>query len=280
MTRILVGTSSWSDHLHFYPEGLPSNQQIVYYSQRFPVVEINSTYYRPMPKRNFELWAQRTPDDFVFDVKPHRQLTWHDRKNPPSDEAALGFSEALQPLRDADKLGVLNFQLAPWVVFKPANLDYLWHMRGLFPEDVFAVEFRHRSWLEGDHVPGLLRQLVDHDISLTVVDQPQIGSGSVPTILQLTHPRLALVRFHGRNTKMWYARVKKSTERFDYLYNRQELEEWVPQISTLAEQTEELHLLFNNNAQDYALRNARQLRMLLREGLPHEEVPLSPIEEE
>jgi len=105
MTRIYGGTSSWSQHTNFYPKGLRSSEQIAYYAQHFPVVEVNSTFYRMMPQRNFRLWAERTPEGFIFDVKPFRQLTWHDRKNPPDEEVTETFRESLQPLRDAGKLG-------------------------------------------------------------------------------------------------------------------------------------------------------------------------------
>ena len=91
MTHIYVGTCSWFQHTNFYPEGLPSNQQITYYAQHFPVVEINSTFCRMMPQRNFRLWAERTPQGFVFDVKPYRQLTWHDRKNPLDEQVTERF---------------------------------------------------------------------------------------------------------------------------------------------------------------------------------------------
>ena len=58
-----------------------------------------------------------------------------------------------------------------------------------------------------------------------------------------------------------------TAERFDYLYSEEELEEWVPKVGQLAEHARELHLLFNNNNQDYAVQNARQLSMLLRGSL-------------
>ena len=68
MTRVYVGTCSWADHTNFYPPELPKNQQIIYYSQSFSVVEIDSSFYRLMPARNYQLWAERTPPGFVFDV--------------------------------------------------------------------------------------------------------------------------------------------------------------------------------------------------------------------
>jgi len=101
-----------------------------------------------------------------------------------------------------------------------------------------------------------------------VVDEPQVGSGSVPTVLDVTTPEVSIVRFHCRNTRTWYARTATTGERFDYLYSREELQEWVPRIGELASLVENVHVLFNNNARDYAVQNGRQLRMLLREGLP------------
>lgn len=272
MARIYVGTSSWADHKPFYPKGLPKNQQISYYAQRFPIVEINSSYYRMMPVRNYGLWAERTPDGFVFDVKPYRQLTWHDRKNPPDEEITQAFRGILQPLRDAEKLGAVHFQFPPWYKHSERNIDYIKWLREQFGEDRVGVEFRHRSWLVGDHLPELLTTFRAHNIGLTVVDEPQMGDGSVPTLLEVTNPDLVIMRFHGRNYKKWYARVKTTGERFDYLYSEEELEKWVPKVAQLAENSREVHALFNNNAQDYAIQNARQLRMLLRNSLEGEVV--------
>ncbi len=267
MTRIYVGTSSWADHTNFYPEGLPKNQQIRFYAQVFPIVEINSTYYRMMPERNFRLWAERTPAGFVFDVKPYRQLTWHDRKNPPQDEVMAAFRSTMQPLRDAGKLGAVTFQFPPWFTFRLSNVEYLRQIRESFPDDAVCVEFRHRSWLEGDHVPHLIETLRDYGLGLTVVDEPQLGSGSVPTVVEVTTPDLSLVRFHGRNYKTWYKKVKRTADRFDYLYSEEELQEWVPNVAKLAEEVQELHVLFNNNRADYAVRNARQLTTMLQDDL-------------
>jgi uncharacterized protein YecE (DUF72 family) len=265
--RIYVGTSSWSDHEEFYPPDLPSNQQITFYAQHFAIVEINSTFYRLMPERNFLLWAQRTPPAFLFDVKPYRQLTWHDRKNPPDQHAFEAFGSSLQPLRDAGKLGAVHFQFPPWFKFEADNVAYLKHCRESLPQDRVSVEFRHRSWLEGDHVGHLVDTLSGYEVGLTVVDEPQIGSGTVPTVVAVTTPELSIVRLHGRNAKMWYKRVKRTADRFDYLYTDEELQAWVPNVAQLAEKAREIHIFFNNNQQDYAVRNALQMRDLIQQTL-------------
>lgn len=272
MSRIYVGTCSWSDHTDFYPPGLPSNQQLSFYAQHFSVVEIDATFYTMMPARNYQLWAQRTPPEFVFDVKPYRQLTWHDRKSPPDDEITQRFRDSLEPLRQAGKLSALNFQFPPWFVYRKENLEYLRRCRDNFPNDRLSVEFRHRSWLEEARVDEVVGVLRDLRVGLTVVDEPQIGSGSVPTVLEVTRPDLALVRFHGRNAKMWYAKVKRTGERFDYLYSEEELRDWIPNIAHLAERADELHLLFNNNRDNFAVLNAQQLQMILQNSMPGSKV--------
>jgi uncharacterized protein YecE (DUF72 family) len=81
VSQIYVGTCSWSDHEGFYPPVVPQNEQIRYYAKHFPIVEVNSTFYRLTPERNYRLWAERTPKGFLFNVKPFKQITWHDRKN-------------------------------------------------------------------------------------------------------------------------------------------------------------------------------------------------------
>lgn len=60
--------------------------------------------------------------------------------------------------------------------------------------------------------------------------------------------------------------MKTSAERFDYLYSEQELSEWVPNAKELSQSAQEMHILFNKNNQDCAVRNGRQLSMLLRES--------------
>ena len=264
MAEILIGTCSWSQHEGYYPEGLPANEQISYYAREFPVVELNSTFYRMMPRRNFELWAERTPEGFLFDVKPYRQLTWHDRKHPPDDEVAVAFRELLQPLRDADKLGAVHFQFPPWFTYEAENLAYIRHVHDLFADDVLSVEFRHRSWLEGEALPEVIAALEEEGISLTVVDEPQLGSGSVPTVLTVTNPELVIIRFHGRNYQQWYARSRAPPSALTISTRKRSSKSGCPR-SISWPRRREIHALFNNNAQDYPVRNARQLRVLLEQ---------------
>jgi uncharacterized protein YecE (DUF72 family) len=102
-----------------------------------------------------------------------------------------------------------------------------------------------------------------------VCDEPQVGTGTVPAVLAVTDPRLAIVRFHGRNAKTWYMKAETTAQRFDYLYSRAELGEWVAPIrQQLEAEADEVHLLMNNNRSNYAVRNALDLMDLLELPMP------------
>src|SRR5207247_6616938 len=79
--RILVGVASWTDPSMtatgvFYPEGVTKPEaRLRYYASRFPIVEVDSTYYAIPARKMAELWTERTPDGFVFDVKAHALMT-------------------------------------------------------------------------------------------------------------------------------------------------------------------------------------------------------------
>jgi len=81
MSRILVGTTSWTEKTLvefgcFYPPDVhTAEERLRFYASRFPVVEVDSSYYGLPSTRNARLWAKRTPDGFVFDVKAFRLFT-------------------------------------------------------------------------------------------------------------------------------------------------------------------------------------------------------------
>src|SRR5689334_11671398 len=78
---IRVGTASWTDPTIvkggvFYPRGVSSSEdRLRYYASQFPTVEVDSTYYSLPERAIATLWAERTPDDFVFHVKAHALMT-------------------------------------------------------------------------------------------------------------------------------------------------------------------------------------------------------------
>ncbi len=281
--QLAVGTCNWSDHQGFYPPGLPAAARLAYYAGFFPMVEIDSSYYAiPQPSRT-SAWAQQTPADFRFNIKAYRALPYHQREGgvarEPTAAEEKGFLAALGPLRESGKLRAVHYQFPSWFTASPLNLDRLARLRERHLEDLVVVEFRHRSWAEPERLPQLLELLSEARLCLCAVDEPQIGSGSFPTLLRVTDQRLAVVRFHGRNRQTWYRGGASSADRFDYLYSEAELREWVEPIRKLAEHVAEVELLFNNNRANYAVINGLQMAHLLGLDYPPLEPAAAAIEE-
>ena len=85
-TTILIGTSSWTDPTlvkdgNFYPpEAKSAEARLRFYASRFPLVEVDSTYYFPPSEKNSVLWIERTPAHFTFNIKAFSLLTGHPTK--------------------------------------------------------------------------------------------------------------------------------------------------------------------------------------------------------
>ncbi len=278
--EITVGTCNWSDHEGFYPKGLAPGRRLLHYARFFPVVEVDSSYYAIPPVSRTAGWAHDTPPGFRFNVKAYRSLTFHEREagvpRAPTEEEVTRFLACLEPLRDAGKLVAVHYQFPPWFTAGPENRERVALLRQRHPKDLLVVEFRHRSWASPEHLPKLTSLLREAQLSLCLVDEPQLGQGSFPRLLEVTDPRLVVVRFHGRNRATWYKAGATSGDRFNYLYSPEELGDWVPSIRRLAATVERLQLLFNNNRANYAVINGLQMAHLLELGYPSVESSVPP----
>ncbi|MBI4319986.1 MAG: DUF72 domain-containing protein [Chloroflexi bacterium] len=268
MADILIGTCSWSNvglKGTFYPSDIQDRDMIKYYAQHFRVVEVDSTYYHMPRYQNFKLWAERTPEGFIFDVKAYRELTKHDEDVEPSADTFRKFGSALEPLKEAGKLGVVLFQFPPWFRFSEKNIGYIRECKDQMPGYRLAVEFRHGSWLYPNAEAQTFRFLRENDLAFVSVDEPQFSGSTVPPVARATS-EIAVVRFHGRNKDSWFKRGITVEQRFNYLYKQEELAEWVPKIKELALNTQQVHVLMNNCYHDYSVRNARDIAGLLGIG--------------
>ncbi len=287
MGDILIGTASWTDKSlvgsGWYPkEARDSEGRLRYYASQFPLVEADSTYYFLPSEKNSQLWAERTPAGFTFNIKAFSLLTQHPAKpnavppelNPPDKKSIYSgdlepkamdkvwelFLEALDPLREAGKLGLLLFQFPPWFPIGKKNREYVLECAKRAAPDRICVEFRNKTWMSEDNRAHTLDFLEGHGIPFVCVDMPQGFTSSIPPVAAAT-AEIAVVRFHGRNAEEWESgSVQK---RFKYDYARPELEEWVPRIRQLDEETDKTHVLMNNCYRDYAQRNAAELAELL-----------------
>ena len=295
--EIRCGTASWTDPTItrgavFYPPGVSTPEdRLRYYASRFSLVEVDSTYYALPTRRMAELWRERTPDHFTFDVKAHALMTGQptEVKRLPADlrdalpeaiadkERIYGkdlppdlynevwriFLDALEPLRSSGKLGSVLLQYPRWFIPGPENRETILDSRERLGDVASAVELRNALWFSERNADRTLRFLGDHKIPFVMVDEPQGFRSSVPPVVAVTSPRLAVFRFHGRNAATWERPGVSVAERFRYLYEPAELEPWVPRIREAASDARVVHVIMNNCYGNYGTTNAAEMAAMV-----------------
>lgn len=297
--NVYVGTCGWTEPSlvrgsDFYPKGVSTAaDRLRYYATRFPLVEVDSTYYAPPREDHARRWLERTPPGFVINVKAHALLTGHyasPRALPPELREELPEEDrtrariylrslppraredlwrlhidALAPLARAGRLGLLLFQFPPWFTRSRKNRAGLHEIAERLPYRV-AVEFRGGGWMEEDarlETLGLLERL---GFTYVMVDGPQGFRSSMPPVVARTAP-LAMLRFLGRNAGAWETKTRSAADRFSYLYAPDELAPWARVTARLSRGSEAVHVLMNNCHRDDAVRNASQFAELVAREL-------------
>jgi uncharacterized protein YecE (DUF72 family) len=242
----------------------------------------------PQPATS-QLWAERTPEGFVMNVKAFRLFTGHQtspsvlprdiqqglgaistrnlyyRDLPPEirEELWRRFREALDPLQRSGKLGLVHFQFAPWLLSNREAHAHVRHCVEQMAGHTLSVEFRHGTWFAGaQHTSSTLAFERELGVVHTIVDGPQGFANSVPMVWEVTLPGHALVRLHGRNKETWAVKgTSSASDRFNYDYPSEELAELASRIRHL--EALSTHVVFNNNMEDQGQRNATTLMQLL-----------------
>jgi uncharacterized protein YecE (DUF72 family) len=266
MAKILIGTSGFSyDDWRgtFYPDQLPSSDFLSFYSGEFPAVELNFSYYRiPEPaqcRRMLEKSAYRV--EFV--VKAFQGLT-HELTDESLSEILPKFKASIAPFWHEGRLGAVLLQFPQGFHYRTESRVYLESLiKGLSPLPL-CVEFRQRDWVR-DSVFTTLTKL---QAGFVCVDEPPLR-GLLPPLAEAT-AGIGYIRFHGRNRSKWYTGDTK--ERYDYLYSDDELREWLPRVSAIANKTERIFIFFNNHRRGQAIANARMMRDLLNAQCKDHEV--------
>jgi len=146
MGEVLLGTSGWDYPEwvgHVYPPRGASDK-LRYYARLFPIVEVNSTFYRLPAPSVAASWVRRTPAGFRFAAKFPQTIT-HDRRLVGTDEELARFLAVMKPMRDAGRFAAALLQLPPSLPFNPGTVRTFYES---LPRDLpVAVEFRERSWL-------------------------------------------------------------------------------------------------------------------------------------
>ena len=251
---IYVGTSGyrykdWRGT--FYPRSLPQQDELRYYAERFPAVELNFTYYGIPKPSVIAGMVVRTPPEFRFCIKAN-QATTHEQ-----DRSVLGaFKDAIAPAAEAGQLASVLAQFPFSFKNQEDNRRYLHQLAQDLQDYRPVVEFRHNSWV----CPQVFQFLRANGLAYCCVDEPELP-GLLPPDACATSDT-AYVRFHSRDAAKWYA---GAAARYDYLYSKDELAEWVPKTQHLAEQAEDVYIFFNNCHAGSAAVNAAEFQEMLAE---------------
>jgi uncharacterized protein YecE (DUF72 family) len=302
---VRVGISAWTEPTLtapgvFYPAGATSAEaRLKYYASLFPLTEVDSTYYALPTAEVCARWVERTPDHFVFDIKANALMTGHatdvarlprvlrealptamaeQRRIRPEDlsdefiaDVWRFFVTALDPLRDAGKLGVVLLQFPPW--FEPSRESAraieraAERLQGITP----AVELRHSGWFEGRIAQRTIEFLRERSIPYVMVDEPQGLPNSVPPVKAVTSPDIAIVRLHGRRGDTWARPNVNVVERFRYLYDAEELRLWIEPVREAMNAAKQVHVVFNNCYGNYATTNAREFAEMFAQSVVRRE---------
>jgi uncharacterized protein YecE (DUF72 family) len=158
-------------------------------------------------------------------------------------------------------------QYPRWFLPTKRSANALRRAKELLGDDLASVELRNRAWMEGklaDRTLGLLREL---QLSYVIVDAPQGMESSMPPIGEataaITDSRLAIFRLHGRRVATWEAKNDPVTERYRYLYDRDQLDAWSRIVWRTAFNVGRVRMTFNNNHSNYATTNAAEMADVL-----------------
>ncbi|MFP4378839.1 MAG: DUF72 domain-containing protein, partial [Spirochaetales bacterium] len=190
---------------------------------------------------------------FAFAVKAHKSMT-HDRGVGWEKQAETFLSALEGAAPDLSVVGVL-LQFPYSFHYTATNRRYLASLTDALSSLRLYVEFRNDEWDQNDVYGEMERR----ELSLVIPDMPRLDR--LPKIAPRLTSAHAYIRFHGRNAASWWTGT--NVTRYDYLYSKAELEEWVGPVFDLADRAETITIAFNNHYEGQAVKNAEQMIELL-----------------
>lgn len=272
---VYLGTGGYSDTDMLgtlYPIGTKKTDFLAEYAKHYGAVEINSSFYAPLGRKAYEGMLRKSKGKVKFAIKLHQDFS-HTLKATP--EHATAFIEALQPLIEADCLAPLLIQFPHGFDRTHANRLYLAKLANWFSDYPLAIEFRHASW----HIPQVEHSFQQFGLIWCSVDYPQVSGlpnsrllftqGSSPNAdpenaqakTLSKQKRIGYLRMHGNNLNWWNA--LSASERHDYRYKPQEMQNWAQAIANQRQHFDELYVFFQNSTKAHAYYNIQMLRSAL-----------------
>ena len=238
----------------FYPKDLKRKDYLSYYATQFNSLELNGTYYKMPTQEQMQNMITRTDSRVKFTVKAYSGLT-HNPDRGQYQTLAAEFKKAIEPLQSNNVLLCALLQFPEGFHYEKEERIYLDSLLKEFEGIPVTVEMRNIKW-QNEKVYEALRQ---HKTAWCITDNPNLQN--LPKLCYTATSHIAYLRFHGRNSKMWYN--GDNVSRYDYLYTDAELQTFIEPIKELLSHTKIVQLFFNNHAKSQATINAKKIEMLL-----------------
>jgi uncharacterized protein YecE (DUF72 family) len=209
--HLFAGTSGWAYPTWkpgFYPATVPAKKFLEFYASQLNSVEVNYTFRALPTAKMLDGWLTATPAHFRFSFKAPQRIT-HFKRLRECDSDVAQFIASLAPVRAANRLGLLLFQLPPNFKADPARLAAFLSIPALAASDAppIAFEFRHESCF-AEETYAVLRQ---HNAALCVAESDDLTTPEVHTAA--THTCFRLRRSSGYSP----AEIAAFAQRFSLL---------------------------------------------------------------
>ncbi len=267
MATLRIGLAGWSyaDWKGIvYPDSSPKGfRPLEFLTHYFDTAEVNSTFYRPPTATQAKSWVEQASDNprFKFTAKLWQRFT-HERNSWPSDDEIRTYRDGIAPLAEADRLGAILVQF-PWSFRRtPENRQWLARIIDAFAEFPIVVEVRHTTW----DTPAFYDGLRERGVAYCNIDQPTLRDCIEPSDI-VTAP-VGYVRLHGRNRENWFRDGIPPYERYNYLYDANELKPWTKRIRSIAEIAQDTYVVTNNHYRGQAIVNALEIAESLGQESP------------
>lgn len=244
--NLFIGTSGWSyDHWGrgvFYPKELSQSDRLKFYSEQFNTVEINSTFYNTPKKHVFSHWGSTAGKNFKFAVKVNKFITHIVKLKNPEDHLAK-FYEPCALLEE--KLGPMLFQFDKYFIINPDSLrNVLEYTKKQYfiRAPKLAFEFRNKNCLT-DEVFDILRE---YNAALCFSDFIHNNNIISPETADFIY-----IRRHGPGAT------------YGSLYTKEQLEADAKLIKKWRKENKEVYVYFNNDANGWAVQNAKELYSMI-----------------
>lgn len=242
--RIFVGTSGWvykGWRQHLYGD-VPIKRWLETASRTFDSLEINGSFYTQISPATYARWYAETPEHFRFALKGHRFVTHYKRLRDCRD-SIVRLRDQAAPL--ADKLAAVVWQLPARFTLDLARLDDFLAALRAWPTR-HALELRHASWFIAD----VAARLRDAGVGVCLSDAPDF-----PLWREVTSD-FVYVRLHGH------------TRKYASSYSAASLRRWADDALAWARDGRDVLFYLDNDAEGHAVRNARDLRLIIDRAAP------------